>query len=58
VYGIRKRKKVSNKFVWGMADYDAIEDRWVHIEGLPGVPNYLFPDKKSIVKYINEKNGR
>lgn len=56
MYGLRKRKKVGGKFVWSLTDYDCIEDKWVHIEGIPGVPNYLFPDKRTIIKYINDNN--
>jgi len=42
--------------VWSLTDYDYIEGKWVHIEGIPGVPNYIFPDKRTIIKYINDNN--
>lgn len=56
MYGLRKREKVSGRWVWAYVEYDPIGRMWHHIEGTPGVPSYLFPTKRKIIEHMNENN--
>jgi len=54
--GLRKRQKVSGYYIWAFVEYDAIDNIWRHIDGLPGKQNFIFANKTEAVKHIGN-NG-
>lgn len=53
--GLRRKDKVSGKSVWAFQEFDAVSNCWRHIDGAPGCHNYIFPDTRSIIQYLNEQ---
>lgn len=52
--GLRRKDKVGGKSVWAFQEFDVVDNRWRHVEGTPGQHNYIFPDTRSIIQYLNE----
>jgi len=54
MFGLRKRRKESGKFVWAVVEYDPIGRMWRHMEGNPGHPFMLFSTKKEILRHMRD----